>query len=241
MTLDCIWEHNGNDTLLYSADFVGAYSRGNSLDIAIRKMADEVSSYSEWRGIDAPKSANVQIIQEKKSELNVADADSDVIFNSEILPMTADEYAILKAIALKSADDFIRLYNSIPEQVRCVALLDSRKTFYGEVPRSADTIYLHTKNVNEYYFGEIGVEADNEGSIFDCRARAFAHLEQKRNFLLSEAQEGSYGEIWSTRKLLRRFIWHDRIHAKAMWRMAKRHLNNYPVENPFCFRDWRFN
>ena len=241
MTLDCIWEHNGNDTLLYSADFVGAYSRGSSLDIATRKMADEVASYSNWLGADAPKAVNIQIIQEKKSELNIADADSDVIFNSEILPLSADEYGMLKAIALKSANDFLRLYNSIPERFRCEPFLDKRETFYGDVPRSADAIYFHTKNVNEYYFAEIGVKADNEGTIFDCRARAFAHLEQMRSFLLSEPQEGSYGEIWSTRKLLRRFVWHDRIHAKAMWRMIKRHLSNYHIENPFCFRDWRFN
>ena len=29
-------------------------------------------------------------------------------------------------------------------------------------------------------------------------------------------------ETWTLRKLLRRFIWHDRIHARAMVRMMKR-------------------
>ena len=26
----CVWEHNGNDTLLYSVDYIGAYTRGSS-------------------------------------------------------------------------------------------------------------------------------------------------------------------------------------------------------------------
>lgn len=26
-------------------------------------------------------------------------------------------------------------------------------------------MYEHTRNVNDYYFGEIGISADNEGSI----------------------------------------------------------------------------
>ena len=47
-------------------------------------------------------------------------------------------------------------------------------------------------------------------------------------------QEGSYGEMWSVRKVLRRFVWHDRIHAKAMWRMAKKTFD-VEVENVFCF------
>ena len=47
--------------------------------------------------------------------------------------------------------------------------------------------------------------------------------------------EGSYGEAWSLRKVLRRFIWHDRIHAKAMYRMAVKVFGAENVANPFCF------
>ena len=81
-------------------------------------------------------------------------------------------------------------------------------------------MYQHTKNVNSYYFSEIGVDADNEGTIVSCRARGFYSLEAIPNFLSLEAVTGSYDELWSVRKVLRRFIWHDRIHAKAMLRMG---------------------
>lgn len=37
------------------------------------------------------------------------------------------------------------------------------------------------------------------------------------------------------RKVLRRFIWHDRIHAKAMYRMATKVFGAESIENPFCF------
>ena len=78
----------------------------------------------------------------------------------------------------------------------------------------------HTKNVNAYYFGEIGVEAYNHGSIVECRRKGFEMLERQPNYLEMGVFEGSYGELWSLRKVLRRFIWHDRIHAKAMYRMG---------------------
>ena len=125
-----------------------------------------------------------------------------------------EEYIRLKELALKSAEDFLRLYHFIPDKNK--SDMPIRKTFYGQVTRTAEEMYLHTKNVNSYYFAEIGVDADNEGTIVDCRKRGFELLEQKENFSENPVVEGSYGELWSLRKMMRRFIWHDRIHAKAM-------------------------
>lgn len=44
MTINCVWEHNGRDTLLYAVDFVGAYTRGETLEAAVRKMQAEIWS-----------------------------------------------------------------------------------------------------------------------------------------------------------------------------------------------------
>ena len=96
-------------------------------------------------------------------------------------------------------------------------------------------MYVHTKSVNSYYFAEIGIDADNEGSIFECRQRGFEQLENTTDFLNGRLQEGSYSEMWSVRKVLRRFIWHDRIHAKAMWKMVKKTFGENAVENIFGF------
>ena len=96
-------------------------------------------------------------------------------------------------------------------------------------------MYEHTKNVNEYYFVEIAVDADNGGTIYECRRRGFEALEAKLDFLKNDVTECSYGEDWSLRKVLRRFIWHDRIHARAMYRMAVKVFGAENVANPFCF------
>ena len=53
MTINCVWEHNGNDTLLYATNFVGAYTRGESLEIAKAKMPQEIVSYCNWLGMEA--------------------------------------------------------------------------------------------------------------------------------------------------------------------------------------------
>ena len=89
--------------------------------------------------------------------------------------------------------------------------------------------------MNGYYFGEIGVDTDNSGTILECRTKGFAALEQSSGFLTRPAAEGSYGEWWSLRKVCRRFLWHDRIHAKAMYRMARKSLTCPALKNPFLF------
>lgn len=235
MIIRCIWEHNGSDTLLYAENFIGAFTRGKSKEIALSKMPDEVKSYLKWCGKPVPEMLVPKIIKEKKSELNIADADSDVVFNAERLPLTMEEYLELKALALKSAEDFLKLYNSIPDKNE--SCLPKRKTFYGDVPITANEMYEHTKNVNSYYFGEIGVEDDNCGTILECRQRGFALLEKQADFLDSKVFDGSYGEQWSLRKVLRRFIWHDRIHAKAMYRMAASTFSKGSITDTFGFRE----
>ena len=233
MKIKCIWEHNGNDSLIYAENCVGAFARGESLEVALQKLPSEIQSFYAWLGENVPEEIEAVIVQEKESDLEIKDADSDVIFATEEKPLTLEEYTKLKDMALKSASDFLKLYDSIPDKT--AGSLPMRKTFYGQVPRTAEEMYLHTKNVNSYYFGEIGADVDNEGTILECRKRGFERLESTPNFLSNFLQEGSYGEMWSVRKVLRRFIWHDRIHAKAMWRMAIKTFEKNEIENVFHF------
>ncbi len=232
MKIRCVWEHNGNDSILHANNFVGAYTRGETKDIALQKMTREVASYLEWKGEAVPDSLETIITQEKASVLTISDADSDVLFEEEKEPLSKAEYEELKELALKSAQDFLDLYEAIPDKNK--SCLPVRKTFYGQVPRTASEMYEHTKNVNDYYFGEIGVETDHEGTIVDCRKRGFVTLEDQPDFLKNIVCLGSYNEEWSLRKVLRRFIWHDRIHAKAMYRMAVRTFGGN-IPNVFHF------
>ena len=231
--MNFVWEHNGNDTLLYSVEYIGAYTRGSSLDAAAAKMAAEIAAYSAWSGQSCEQKIEIDIIQEKNCDLQIADADSDVLFDSEKTPLSLEEYEALKTLVLKSARDFHVLYSSIPNKHE--SCLPQRKTFYGNVPRTAQEMYDHTKSVNTYYFAEIGIDADNEGSIYDCRARGFSLLEQTPGFLDNPVLEGSYDELWSLRKVMRRFLWHDRIHAKAMYRMAVKTFGALGAKNTFQF------
>lgn len=231
--LKCVWEHNGNDTLLYCEELVGAYARGESLEAALAKLPGEAASYLAWLGEPPRDMGPAVIVQEKSTDLRVADADSDVLFDSEREPLTQAEYQKLKALALRSARDMHALYTSVADPD--VSCLPQRQTFYGPVPVTARQMYAHTQSVNSYYFGEIGVEADNGGDILACRERGFARLEQLPGCLTAGVTQGSCGELWSLRKVLRRFVWHDRIHARAMYRMAIKTFGPDGAANVFRF------
>ena len=233
--IECVWEHNGSDTILYASNFPGAYTRGADLNEALSKMQREVQAFTKWSGESEFNYPDMHIVQDYPCSLLVRDADSDVMFLSEEGIVSEGEYRKLKAMALKSALDFQMLFDSVPDKRAMLA--PKRETFYGEVPASAEEMYLHTKNVNGYYFGEIGVDSDNEGAILECRQRGFDLLESRQGYLDNTVIDGSYDERWSLRKLLRRFVWHDRIHAKAMYRGAVRLFGADNIEDPFFFSD----
>lgn len=220
LMIRCVWEHRGEDTLLWAVDYPGAFARGETLVQAMEKLPRDLVAWAAWTGGTEQEFCDVQIIADVPSSLEVRDADSDVLLEAEKAPLSREEYEQLRQMCLRSAERFLMLYRSIPDPDRSENPV--RQTFYGAVPRTARQMYEHTKNVNAYYFGEIDVEADNEGNIVECRRRGFEILEKQADFLKNPVYVGSWDEDWTLRKLLRRFIWHDRIHARAMMRMAKR-------------------
>ena len=220
MKRSCVWEHNGADTILWAVEHPGAFARGAGLEEAKAKLEKDLHDWADWTGQPVPESVEVEIVGDIACSLNVRDADSDVLLEAEKMPLDREEYERLRDMALRSAERFLRLYESVPDKDRSNNPV--RQTFYGPVPRTAREMYEHTKNVNAYYFGEIGVEADNEGDIVDCRRRGFEMLEKQPDFLENRVFEGRWDECWTLRKLLRRFIWHDRLHGRAMVRMVRR-------------------
>ncbi|MBR5872088.1 MAG: hypothetical protein IKZ06_00375 [Oscillospiraceae bacterium] len=236
MVIRAVCEFNDDGCLVYAENFPGAYVRGRNYENAVAKFRKEIETWLDWAKGEAriEEPFEIELVQKKKSELNVCDADSDIIFDSEKEPLTKAEYNELKILALRSAMDFERLYDSVPDKK--MRIVPERKTFYGKIPSTAEEMYNHCLNVTEYYFGEIGISAENGPDLLSSRAKAFEEIEKQKDFLDNKVFEGSYGEEWSLKKVLRRFIWHDRIHAKAMYRRSFEAFWDSELDNVFCFK-----
>lgn len=240
MKLEAVIEYNEKGCLVYLQNLPGAFARGKTAEEAFAKLPAEALRFEHWKNGREPDEnfehgCEIAAVLKKESVLNIEDADSDIIFEAERTPLSFEEYERGKSLALKSARDFQAVYDSVPDKSAALSL--RRATFYGEIPHTAEEMYLHTMNVNSYYFGEIGVLAENGPDIFSCREKAFAELERQPDFLENRVFLGSYNEEWSLRKVLRRFVWHDRIHAKAMYRGAALLFGKESIANPFFFEE----
>jgi len=225
-------EYSDKGCMLYSLDCPGAFARGRDRKEAAAKLPADVIAFCLWAGWDVP-AGEVEIVEEKyQPDLKVEDADSDMIFACERQSMTVEEYTVLRELVLKSARDFDTLYASIPDKDGLLG--DPRKTFYGDYPDTARKMFAHTNNVTAYYVGELSAEVDNLPGCHKNRANGLAAMETIPDFLNLPVIEGSYDEEWSVRKVLRRFLWHDRIHARAMYRRAKAVWSDR-IADPFRF------
>lgn len=82
MTINCVWEHNGRDTLLYAVDLwvhTPAEKHWKPLSGKCKQKYALISMVRQ----KAVTSMDIVIIEEKVSELAICDADSDVLFESE--------------------------------------------------------------------------------------------------------------------------------------------------------------
>lgn len=61
-----------------------------------------------------------------------------MVFTAERIPLTEGEYLRLRGLALKSAEDFLRMYKSIPNKT--ASCLPVKTTFYGSAPRTAQEL-----------------------------------------------------------------------------------------------------
>lgn len=234
--IEVIAEYSDKGAMLWADAYPGAYARGETVSKALEKFPKNLSVFAQWAySVPMPDLAESDFVvtHAYKTDLAVEDADGNVLFPSERLPMDMTEYTQKKQLCLRSAQDFEKLLNSIPQKDR--ALRKSRRTFYGKIPCSAREMADHTNRTLEYYASGLGIAFENEGGLFENRKRLFRAIESTPNFLLPRVHEAPDGELWTLRKLLRRLLWHDRIHAHALWRRAITFWQKDRIANPFFF------
>ena len=225
-------EYSDKGCLLYSLDCPGAFARGSTREEACAKLGYDMDAWCRWSGEPLTYGAVLVVEEKYQPDMKVEDADSDMLFEAERCPMSMEEYEFLRELVLKSARDFDALYASIPDPDTLLG--EARETFYGDYPNTARKMYTHTNSVTAYYVGELNAEVDNLPGFYENRINGINAIEAIPDFLNLPVIEGSYDEQWSLRKVLRRFLWHDRIHARAMYRRAKT-VWGEQIADPFRF------
>ena len=223
MTL--VLETNNNGFMCWILELPGAFVRGATKDEVHRKLAGEMAAYAEWLSIPIP----IKDTQHEELFATIAvveDGDTNILLETDKEPY-------------RNVTDFdrecrlMRLSSQRVQQTydKCVnrdvfAPSKMRKTFYGDVHATIEAQYKHIVACQQYYLENIGISADVHGHLVASRERVVDAIRAKYQAEGNQLYHGT-DEDWTLRKVVRRIIWHDRIHARAMNRMNS---NSSPVK-----------
>lgn len=233
------FETNGRGHIGFIVELPGAFMRGVTEQEAVTKVGKEVSSYLKWSGCEQKHDYKIQIVQRHRSSLEVEDADNEILLEADKETVSEQEFKNLYDLVWYSGETFLQLYTN----TKCKDWVDEsriRKTFYGDNPKTIRETFDHVRYCQYYYLTRMKITEKIEGDFTSIRKFCLEKLadlyRQENNSLIYEADN----ELWTLKKVLRRFIWHDRIHGKAMTRILEKQKQSGTIDeydDPFHFME----
>jgi len=220
-TVSIAFETNWRGYLGYLVELPGAYIRGPTEEEAIPKVVPEVTAYLGWLGVGAEGDCKVRVVQKHRGIKTVEDADTEILLDADREEISKDEFQTLIDLTRFSAETLEKLYDAA-ENKDWVDQSAVRETFYGKRPATAKAIFEHVVQCQFYYLSRMKITEEIVGDFVTVREFCLGRLEKlysrKKNSLTCEFDR----EQWTLKKVLRRFVWHDRIHGKAMTRLLEK-------------------
>lgn len=220
--MEIVFETNGKGFLGWIVELPGAFVRGPTPEAALAKVGAELRDYAAWLDL-APRPAGDLKLAYHSTRVAVEDADSDILLAQDAEPyQDSQDFERDLALSLVSARKVNDLFLACGNKDLVDPRMD-RATFYGKVHSTIRKQYEHIVAVQLYYLRCLGTDADLGFDIIRGRKRTIEALRVRYGELGGRLFRGKgEGEDWTVRKALRRLVWHDRIHARAMARMGER-------------------
>lgn len=218
--MEIVFETNGKGFLGWIVELPGAFVRGPTLELALAKVGVELRDYAAWLDLEPLQAGDLKV-SSHRTKVAVEDADSEILLAQDARPYSSSE--VLErdlGLSLVSARKVNDLFLACDHKDQVDPRME-RATFYGEVYATIRKQYEHIVAVQLYYLRCLGTEADLGFDIIRGRKSTIEALRARYGELGGRVFPCE-GEDWTVRKAVRRLIWHDRIHARAMARMMAR-------------------
>ena len=216
------FETNGRGFIGFIVQLPGAYVRGKTEEEALSKVDSEVQSYAKWLGVEPPVRYRALVSQRHTCALTVEDADSEILLEEDKSPTSDHEFMELHDLVSYSGETFHALFRSA-ELENWVDEGRIRKTFYGEAPRTIREIFDHVNGTQYYYLSRAKLRPkERVGDFLQTRQNCLYSLRELFEQQCNDQVFQVDNEEWTLMKILRRFIWHDRIHGKAIVRIMRK-------------------
>lgn len=234
------FETNGKGWIGYLVDLPGAFVRGRSETECLSKAHTETTAWARWLGLSAPDQVKAVTAQTHHSTLCVEDADNEVLLDHDRTRLPNERFAAWVAVANRSGADLQHLFDGVSHPDRPDPARD-RRTFLGDCPCTIRDVFDHVDQVQRYYLACLGLSPELSAPAFpDRRRECLARLSDAREAGRDDIVTTDEGERWTIAKAIRRYIWHDRIHARSIVRTLQRQLAEGlidKVDDPFRFGD----
>ncbi len=222
-SLSVAMETNGRGFHGFIVELPGAFVRGRTEKEAVSKVDGEAGSFLRWLGQRRTSFPRARIVQTHRCGLMVEDADCEILLVDDKREMSEEEFQSLAELASFSGTTFNALFDS----VRLKDWVDEariRTTFYGQNRKTIREMFQHVKQTQYYYLSRTGLSLREDEADPLMRVRATS-LDALGSLFGENGNSKTYaidGEEWTLKKILRRFIWHDRIHGKAIVRTLEK-------------------
>lgn len=230
-------ETNGKGYLGFLCGYPGAYIRGKSIEEALSKTGHELQSYQKWLGIEEKGTFQAHVVKKHESSLMIEDADSNILLETDLEPMTKREFDELSFLLLKSGKTTYQIYQSA-EFKDWIDQDRIRKAFYGDTPKTIREILHHIDSVQYYYLSRMMSSPTRKPDFITGREKCIERLQNLFHENYNNQINHKDGEFWTLKKNLRRFFWHDRIHSKSMIKILRKQQEMgiiKSVQDPFFF------
>lgn len=216
-------ETNGKGFHGFIVELPGAFVRGPSEEEAVSKAPGEASSYLRWLGQERTQFPSARIVQTHQCRLMVEDADCEILLAGDTQPMSDQEFRRFVELANYSGATF----NTLFDFVKLKDWVDEariRTTFYGNNNKTIREIFEHVNRTQYYYISRTRVSFKRDETEPFMKVRKLS-LDALEELFRKNGNSKIYtidNEEWTLKKVLRRFIWHDRIHGKAIVRILEK-------------------
>ena len=197
-------------------EFPGCYARGsvreeaiNSAPNAIQELVTRLDRSELARDIDRPP-FDMTIAEEFRAFHSSPDYIVNAFFDNDRLPLTDSDIDYARCLLSLNRSDLMALWLKLSD-------CDLDRDIPGEIQGNIRGILRHIGTAEWWYWDRLGLafpreERPNELSELLSKLREFTlqHLPELVGRTLTTTCSG---EQWSPRKLLRRTIWHERVHT----------------------------
>lgn len=235
-TVSAVAESNDDGVILFAFTFPGACGWGPTEAAARERLRWSIRECRDWLvrhdleplapRID-PDDDEIEIDERVPATGDPLDCDSEGFFDYDQAAYADDEVARIRTLLERSRADLLDLVTDQPPAVLDHRLVEDRRTIRDVVDHVAITEHWYLTRVEL----PVNVPADWRAypeQTFERLSATRADVERVLDALpsLPSAQRAQTwtldGERWSQRKMLRRLVWHERLHLSQLDRLVSK-------------------